>query len=289
MYMYLCLYIYVYIFNVKFFLVENKQLIIAAGVGFATAATIGAIWLYNKKSRDAIPKRWKKVGEVSELICYPIKSCGPIRIDSVNCSILGIDNDYLRDRVFMITKDRTFITARAYPTLVKIQPEIKGSIMTLSAPGMIDIVLDIKSLEGTPTNQTICWDEAVESIDCGEEIAKWISRFILSEDFGLRLAYFPGKLPTRDVREKNKKFKLMTRNDTGALHDASSFMLINENSILDLNTRLADHVTPVRFRPNFVVKGPAAYDEDNWKFVKLGSNTIFRITKPCTRFVKNNF
>ena len=73
----------------------------------------------------------------------------------------------------------------------------------------------------------------------------------------------------------------------GALHDATSFMLINESSVAELNTRLEKQVTPLQFRPNFVVKGPIAFDEDNWKWIRIGKNVIFRSVKPCTRLAKS--
>ena len=43
-------------------------------------------------------------------------------------------------------------------------------------------------------------------------------------------------------------------------------------------------ITTSNFRPNFVVKGPKAYAEDNWEWVKIG-NIVFENVKPCTRCV----
>ena len=60
-------------------------------------------------------------------------------------------------------------------------------------------------------------------------------------------------------------------------------MLINQASIDELNSHLDHVVKPLQFRPNLVVKGPGAYDEDNWKWVKVGDNVVYRVLKPCTR------
>lgn len=266
------------------FPVYNKQILIAVGVGVTTAIVFGGLVAYCKKKNNQIPKKWRKVGEIAELICYPIKSCGPVRTNKVNCAILGIENDFLRDRVFMVAKTNgNFITARSYPILIKVQPTIENDILTLSAPGMMDISLDFKTLYGTPTNQTIVWDDTVETIDCGEEVARWFSRYVLQEDFGLRLAYFPGKESTRLVRGLRKEIDYENLNDGGALHDETSYMLINETSVLDLNTKIDDHVTPLRFRPNFVVKGAEAFAEDCWKWIRIGDETVFKVIKPCLR------
>lgn len=188
----------------------------------------------------------------------------------------------LRDRVFMVVRSGEFITARAYPPLVQIMPTISENLMTLSAPGMIDIKIDFQKLKATPPNKASVWSQEVNVIDAGEEAAQWFSRFILKEDFGLRLVFYYDNKPTRDVRPKNKIFETAIPDDTGALHDATSFMLINETSIADLNTKIKKPVTPLQFRPNIVIKGPQAYAEDSWKWVKIG-DTVFRNVKPCTR------
>lgn len=62
------------------------------------------------------------------------------------------------------------------------------------------------------------------------------------------------------------------------------FMMINAQSVQDLNTRIDHAVTPLQFRPNLVVKGAAAFDEDTWKWVRIGDNLIFKYTGPCLRY-----
>lgn len=61
-------------------------------------------------------------------------------------------------------------------------------------------------------------------------------------------------------------------------------MLMTETSLSDLNSKIEDNVPAVQFRPNFVVKGTnIAFEEDNWKWVKIGNNVVFKNIKPCTR------
>lgn len=222
------------------------------------------------------------------MIVYPIKSCGPIRASELKCTVLGLEEGHLRDRVFMIiTPEGQFITARTHPKCVQIQPRFEGDKMILSAPGMLDIDVDVKRLYEQQPIRAVVWGEAVDAVECGEEVARWISRFLLSEDIGMRLVFYPASFPTREVREKNRGFPDLTRVDSGALHDATSFMMINEASVAELNTRLKDSVTPLQFRPNFLVKGPTtAFEEDTWKWVKVG-DVIFRNVKLCGRFLQN--
>lgn len=222
---------------------------------------------------------------MTDLIAYPIKSCGWIRTSEFDCSQIGVVSGSVRDRVFMVVRVESgeFITARAYPTLVQVMPKVVDELMTLSAPGMMNIEIDLKRLQTIPPNKASVWSQTVDVIDAGEEAAQWFSRYILKDDFGLRLVFYHKTIPTREVRTKNTIFETAIPDDTGALHDATSFMLINEGSVADLNSKIKKSVTPLQFRPNVVVKGPQAFAEDSWKWVKIGNETVFRNVKPCTR------
>ncbi|KOX70923.1 MOSC domain-containing protein 2, mitochondrial [Melipona quadrifasciata] len=175
-----------------------------------------------------------------------------------------------------------FVTGRQWPKMVQVIPSVSGSILTLSAPGMMSMSIDLSRIKGKGFRVAV-WGQPVAASDCGEEAARWLSRFILQEDTGFRLVYYPLQHPTREVRSKNKMF-LVTADDTGAYPDCTSYCLINESSITELNTRLEDPVTPERFRPNFVVKGPIAYEEDSWGWVRIGDVT-FKTVRPCTRCI----
>lgn len=257
---------------------------VAVGVGLATALSAG--YLYKLKLQNSPPKKWRRVGELSELIGYPIKSCGAIRVNQFDCTQLGLKDGEMRDRVFMIvTPESNFITGRSHPKVVQIIPRFVGDKMVLSAPGMSDIDVDVKKLHSITPSRAVVWGETVDAVECGDEVAKWISRFLLDTEFGLRLVFYPNSFPTRDVREKNRIFPTMEKNDSGALHDATSFMLMTEASLEDLNSKLKDKVTALQFRPNFLVKGPEAFEEDNWKWIRIGNKTIFKNCKPCSRYL----
>lgn len=217
------------------------------------------------------------------MLCYPIKSCGWIRLDEFECNQIGVQSGNIRDRTFMIiNKDGDFITARAHPKLVKVVPKVEGGTLILSAPGMIVLSVDIDRLMKMSPIKARVWGQTVDAIDAGEEAARWFSRYVFQDDFGLRLVFYPVSYPTRDIRDYNKTFGTILKGDTGALHDATSFMMINEGSVAELNTRVKNAVTPLHFRPNLVLKGAAAWEEDNWKWVKVG-DAVFRNVKPCTR------
>lgn len=257
----------------------------AVGLAVAGAAVaLGAGYCYYQHVKNSPPKKWRRVGELSDLIYYPIKSCGAIRVNQLDCTLLGLNDNGLRDRTFMIiTPEKQFITGRSHPKVVQVQPRFEDGKMILSAPAMPDITVDFQGIKTNNTMGAVVWGETVDTVDCGEEVSKWLSNFLLGQDSGLSLVYYYNKLPTRGVRPKNRIFS-STKNDTGALHDATSFMLMNEKSLEDLNSKLESPVPVTQFRPNFMVKGPAAFEEDNWKWVRIG-NVVLNYCQPCTRCV----
>ncbi|XP_046422993.1 mitochondrial amidoxime reducing component 2 isoform X2 [Neodiprion virginianus] len=260
-------------------------------LAYATAVVVGAgtavalvWWFWTRRQKEQPPKKWRKVGELSDLIVFPVKSLGAVRLNTMECTPLGLRDGWLRDRTLMvIDMDGHFVTGRQLPRMVQVSPSISGSTLTLRAPGMMAVSVDLAGLRGKGFRAAV-WGQPVPARDCGEEAARWLSRFLLQEDTGLRLVYYPLDRPTRDVRTKNKPFPLVVSEDTGAYPDATSYTLMNEASIADLNTRLEDPVTPQHFRPNFVVKGAQVLEEDSWDWVKIG-NVVFRNVKPCTRCI----
>ncbi|XP_011268142.2 mitochondrial amidoxime-reducing component 1 isoform X1 [Camponotus floridanus] len=259
-------------------------LVTAAAVGAGTAVFV-TWWWWAKEKKQKPPSKWQKVGELSDIMVFPIKSLGIVRKKEMLCTKLGLKSGWMKDRTLMvIDHDGRFLTARQLPKMVNISPEFSDSILTLRAPDVISISIDLSQLCGK-SFRAIIWGDAVLARDCGEEIARWLSRFLLQEDTGLRLVYYPLDRSARKIRKQYLNyFPLLTATDTGVYPDQTSFTLINEASVADLNNRLDEPVTPLNFRMNFVVKGPSAYEEDKWDWVKIG-DVILRNLKPCTRCI----
>lgn len=208
-------------------------------------------------------------------------------LDTINCGPLGPHVDQLRDRVFMVVRPGgEYVTARTYPKMVLIKPTIDGDVMTLSAPGMQEVKINISELYTSNFTMKInLFGDDADCIDCGDDVAQWFSKYISDESEGFRFVFYPSSEPKPVIKNKNYLFKQPDRKDSGALHDETSFMLMNQGSFDDLNMRIEQPVTPLQCRPNFVVEGPQAWEEDSWKWVKIGENTIFRNVQPCIRCV----
>lgn len=257
----------------------------------ATAGVVGgAYWAYNiyKENQKAkLPEVWHEVGTLKDLYVYPIKSCGPILLNKVECTTLGLKDGWLRDRVLMVVDEKNnFITARAYPQLLLVKPLVRNSILTLSYDGMETLHVNLAEvLALQKPQQAKVWGVNVPVHDCGWEAGEWFSRLLSKTVASFKLVYYASH-DSRGLRDPKDKFFKITKKDTGAFPDEVAYNLINEASVDDLNTRLDkdSEVSPRNFRPNFVLTGAKAYEEDNWKFIKIGDN-VFKIIKPCTRCI----
>lgn len=97
-------------------------------LAYVTAAAVGAgtavffvWWWWTKRQRYQPPSKWRRVGELSDLIVFPVKSLGPVRITAMECTPLGLRSGWLRDRSLMVIDlDGRFITARQIPKMVQV-------------------------------------------------------------------------------------------------------------------------------------------------------------------------
>lgn len=260
---------------------------------------ISSVCVYYRKKKDAIPREWIKIGTVKNLIMYPLKSGKRIELSDVECTNVGLRQIYmednlfqLKDRFLIVYKDNEFRTARNYPKLILVSVSSHDKDhLKFNAPMMNTLLLKIPNESCKNEVRSIKFhdSEKIQIIDCGNEVAAWLSRYILDKESGLRLGYNDGSL-RRDITEVHKKlikyYRKLSNSSTGLYSDLASILLVNQKSVDDLNTRLDNSVTAHNFRPNIVVDDPnlKPYVEDNWDWIKIG-NVIFRNVKECTRCI----
>ncbi|XP_021919385.1 mitochondrial amidoxime-reducing component 1-like isoform X2 [Zootermopsis nevadensis] len=270
----------------------------------AVLITVAVAWWHQRVTgRNRVPTKWRRVGEISEMTIYPLKSGRGVELKEAFCTDLGLrtvidQTTELLDRTFLVfgSDDRTYMTAARFPKmlLITITPESDG-IVTFRAPDMPELQYKIPdSSEGLTTSTCIVWwSEVVKTLDCGEEAATWFSRFILGKDKGARLGYYPQENPEfrRDISKVKltafqQHYKKLNDDDVGAYTYLSGFMLLSESTMDDLRSRLPERLRDLshrRFRGNFIARNTIPYEEDKWDWVRVGEQAIFRTVKPCTR------
>lgn len=216
-------------------------------------------------------------GRIARLLVFPVKSCAGIEVEEAVLCATGL----AFDRAWMLVdRGGEFVTQRACPRLALIRPQLAPDRLVLRAPGMPDMEIP-SNLGGRPV-QVRVWDDTVGAHDMGDAVAHWASGFL---DRPLRLVRFdPGG---RRLSNPHWTRGLEAPNQ---FSDGYPLLVAGEASLASLNDRLAaaGHAAAGmnRFRPNIVLCGIEAHDEDRLDVLRLstpGHAVEIGLVKPCTR------
>lgn len=207
---------------------------------------------------------------VTGLFYYPIKSCQGWAIEEAQLTQRGL----LHDREFMVVEPSgELVTQREIAKMALIAPQVNGDRLQVNAPGMP--TLDIPIVQESVMRPATVWGHTCRSVDQGAEATKWFSEFLGLEVGLVRMA-------NDYVRKVNPDYSLHENDQTG-FADGYPCLIISEESLTDLNSRLATPLPMNRFRPNIVIKGSGvAFGEDLLKKFQLGAVNFFAV-KPCGR------
>ncbi|AST69307.1 hypothetical protein BFG07_11805 [Kosakonia cowanii] len=205
---------------------------------------------------------------LSRLYIHPVKSMRGIGLTHALADASGL----AFDRVFMVTQpDGTFITARQFPQMVRFLPSPLTDGLHLTAPDGSSAVIHFADFapDAAPTE---VWGNHFTALIAPAAINQWLSGFF---DREVQLRWV-GTNPTRRVK-RHEEFPL-------SFADGFPYLLTNEASLRDLQQRCPASVQMEQFRPNLVVTGAQAWEEDSWKVVRIG-DVVFDVVKPCSRCI----
>ena len=206
---------------------------------------------------------------IAALFVYPVKSCRGIALGEAQLTERGIAHD--REWMIVDAADR-FITQREMPRLALIKTALSGTTLQLDAPGRPALAIEFDR-DGARRSVTV-WRDTLPAIDQGDDAARWLSQWIGA--------------PARMVRF-DRDVKRMCNPDFagpgGAHHafaDGYPVLVLSQASLDELNRRLAVPLPVDRFRPNVLLAGIEAHDEDHLATIEIGSVKL-KLVKPCTR------
>ncbi|CAE6727432.1 MOSC domain-containing protein [Paraburkholderia nemoris] len=220
---------------------------------------------------------------ISELFVYPIKSCAGIALNEARLLATGLEYD----RYWMVTDPSgAMLTQRAYPRMALIRVELGEHELVIRAPGMSELrtPLEAAGLSAPHKVQTVVWRDAAYGLDTGEESAAWFSAFL---GVPSRLLRFD---PERE-RQVDPDYTASVPGSTTYFADGFPLLVIGQASLDDLNVRLNSKGAPSipidRFRPNVVLTGLEAYEEDYVESLSVGGAAEeaveLKLVKPCAR------
>lgn len=217
---------------------------------------------------------------IARLFVYPVKSCAGVEVKEAILTETGLEFD----RAWMVVDEAgEFVTQRELPRMALIKPQMKHYDMVLRAPGMLALHIALDGVEGPAMVRL--WGEEIHAYDLGSVAAQWFSDFLGRK---LRLVRF-------DPDHKRVSSRKWT-GDVEALNqfnDGFAVLVTSEASLTGLNARLESAgqagVTMERFRPNIVLSGVDAHDEDRLDVMHIAAGAPeaaairLKPVKPCPR------
>ena len=214
---------------------------------------------------------------IARLFVYPVKSCAGVELREAVLTETGLD----LDRAWMVVDAQgNFVTQRELPRMALVKPQVRLSDVILRAPGMLPLHLSIDTVE--EATRVRIWDDEVAAYDMGATAAQWFTDFL-------------GR-PLRLVRFDPEQRRLSNRKWTGDDEALNQFsdgfpLLVASTASLDqLNAKLQAQghagVGIERFRPNIVIEGVDAHDEDRLDVLRIATpdgEVKLRMVKPCAR------
>lgn len=207
---------------------------------------------------------------------YPIKSTRGEALRSAVVEPWGLGGDR---RWMLADADGSTVTAREYPTLLLVSPQLTEDGVLLRGPGRDELAV---SVPDTAAMIGVHGRAPFPVVEADAAASAWFSEYL-----GVAVRLYFSNDPSR--RRLNPKFARKT--DSASFADAYPLLLTTEESLARLNDWIAAgplaHEGPLdmrRFRPNVLVSGAPPFSEDNWRRVRIGE-AVFRTPKGCDRCV----
>lgn len=215
--------------------------------------------------------------QLTDIYIYPVKSLAGLRVASAKVDIKGLEKDR---RWMLVDPNGVFLTQRNDPAMALIDLNWENAdrtslVLTHRTKSMPPLILSLNIPDSQDFMEVQIWDDTVSAILIGAKYDHWFSEAL---NRPCHLVY----MPETDNRRVDPRYALSS--DSVSFADGFPYLLVNQASFSDLNSRLEQAVEVERFRPNFVFDGQTPWEEDQWSAFRIGQ-VAFRSLKPCARCV----
>lgn len=210
---------------------------------------------------------------ISDIIIYPVKSLGGIHLNESIAEAEGLQYDR---RWMLVDEDGNFMTQRQIPQLCLFKlKQLEDGFQITHAITSSGFFLPFETTDPQNKITVHVWNDIVTASLVSKEADTWFSDHL---KMNCRLV----KLIPETNRKVDTTYAF--NSETTSFSDAFPMMIIGQESLNDLNSKLALPLPMNRFRPNIVFNGGEPFAEDSWNTISIGNSTL-RIAKPCARCV----
>ncbi|WP_161880928.1 MOSC domain-containing protein [Deinococcus alpinitundrae] len=203
---------------------------------------------------------------LSALYIYPIKSAGGVSLPASDLGPTGLTHDR---RWMVVDAAGRPVTQREQPRLKVVEVTLGMDSLQVNAPQMP--ALQVPFAPQGEARAVDMWGQPLRGV-CVEAAANWFSTF-LDGDFGL--VWMPADVERfqPDGRPYRSQISFV---------DGNPFHLITEASLADIDAQVSREVGAAEMRPNLVISGGRAYQEDFWRRIRVGE-VAFEVVESCAR------
>lgn len=222
---------------------------------------------------------------VKSIHIYPLKSGAGLPVDNIPLLERGLWNDRMLMLVhdvpradgtfrFVSQRDKGASELAKFLTI----PLDKGGVMFRRTDrGDAFMFEKLSASFGAAVNVNV-WKDDFKAIDMGDKVADFFTQQL---GMPVRLVAFD------DAVRRAVDFQYSGEWDHVSFADGFPLLVTNEASLQALNAEMADgeQVGMERFRPNIVLEGLEAFEEDTILTARIGDSVIIQFEKPCSRCV----
>ena len=209
---------------------------------------------------------------ITQLYSYPIKSCAAIEHQDTTLNQMGLQGDR---QLMLVDENGLFLSQRKHPMMAMIKPSFTDQGLSVKAPGMETISIDLHHTT-EPSMKVKIWEDDLQADAMQTPINQWFSDYL---NTSVSLVKY-GKQSHRAIDPDYAK-----NLETVAFADGYPLLVAHQATLVQLNQQLKKPIGMDRFRPNIVVQSDLpAWDELNWLGLSDDSVQI-DLVKPCTRCV----
>jgi uncharacterized protein YcbX len=206
---------------------------------------------------------------IKDLIFYPIKSCGGTHVAQADIVPTGLAHDR---RWMVVNADGLFVTQRERPELALVTPTVDGDELVLHAPGMEAASVPFGARRELLTVEI--FGERYPALATTDIADRWFSAYLKAPH---RLVAFDDGI----LRKGGVQYP--SRDEAPTMFpDNFGILAISEASLADVNGRMSAGVPMNRFRPNIVLSGLQAFEEDYLTRI-TAPDAILRFVDLCFR------
>jgi len=211
--------------------------------------------------------------EISQLITYPIKSTGGARHHTYQITRHGLQYDR---SLAIFDSEGQVMTGRIYPQLLDIQCTISEQYLLISYDDAEISKINLNEGHSEQYDLSIFKYSAHGKLISDPAINDWLSTLV-------------GQSARLMILDQSKDRPVLAKHggregDVVSFCDQAPILILSEASMDDLNTQLESPISLDRFRPNIVIRGCAAYEEDSWDVIRI-NECRFKIIQQCERCV----